>query len=137
VSFPAANDMCQAVSAMGIKGTFPAGTEPAGSVAAPYGKDKKNFVASCSNVGSDTDLTGPGVGVISTVPGGYGVMSGTSMATPAETGAAACLLAASPAILAMPRDRHRAAAMIAAIAKACKLLGFGATFEGKGAISLP
>lgn len=135
VSFPAANDMCQAVSAMGRKGTFPGGTEPVGSIAAPYGKDKKNFVASFSNIGSDTDLTGPGVGVISTVPAGYGVMSGTSMATPAETGAAARLLAAKPAILAMPRDQHRTAAMIAAIAQSCRLLGFGATFEGKGMIS--
>jgi hypothetical protein len=43
VSFPAANSMCQAVSAMGRKGTFPNGTEPTGSVAAPYGKDKKHF----------------------------------------------------------------------------------------------
>jgi subtilisin len=135
VSFPAADDMCQAVSAIGRKGTFPKGTEPEDSVAAPFGKDKKNFVASFSNVGSDTDLTGPGVGVISTVPAGYGVMSGTSMATPAETGAAARLLASAPAILAMPRDRNRTAAMIAAVARACKLLGVGATFEGKGMIS--
>jgi subtilisin len=135
VSFPAANDMCQAVSAIGRKGTFPGRTEPEDSIAAPYGKDKKNFVASFSNVGSDTDLTGPGVGVISTVPAGYGVMSGTSMATPAETGAAARLLAAKLAILAMPRDQHRTAAMIAAIAHACKLLGLGASFEGKGIIS--
>lgn len=135
VSFPAADDKCQAVSAMGRKGTFPAGTEPAGSVAAPYGKDKNNFMASFSNIGSATDLTGPGVGVISTVPKGYGVMSGTSMATPAETGAAARVLAANPAILAMPRNEQRAAAMIVAIAKACKSLGFGSTFEGKGTIS--
>jgi subtilisin len=135
VSFPAANDMCQAVSAMGRKGTFPNGTEPQGSVMAPYGKDKQNFVAAFSNVGSDTDLIGPGVGVISTVPTGYGVMSGTSMATPAETGAAARLLATKQAILAMPRDQHRTAAMVAAIAQACKLFGFGATFEGKGMTS--
>jgi subtilisin len=136
VSYPAANAMCQAVSAMGRKGTFPNGTEPVGSVAAPYGRDRKNFVASFSNVGPETDLTGPGVGVISTVPTGYGVMSGTSMATPAETGAAARLLAGKSTILAMPRDQHRAATMIAALAQACKLLGFGASFEGKGMISL-
>jgi subtilisin len=135
VSFPAANNMCQAVSAMGRKGTFPPGTEPAGSVAAPYGKDKKNFVASFSNIGSDTDLTGPGVGVISTVPNGYGVMSGTSMATPAETGAAAKLLSTMPAVLGMARDQKRSMAMLAAIAKACKPFGFGVDFEGKGMIS--
>lgn len=135
VSFPAADSMCQAVAAMGRKGTFPNGTEPVGSIAAPYGTDKKNFVAEFSNIGSETDLTGPGVGVISTVPAGFGVMSGTSMATPAETGAAARLLAAQPKILAMPRDQDRAAAMIAAIAAACKPFGFGANYEGKGMIS--
>lgn len=135
VSFPAAFSMCQAVSAMGRKGTFPAGTEPNGSIASPYGKDKKNFVASFSNIGSATDLTGPGVGVISTVPAGFGVMSGTSMATPAETGAAARLLATHKDILSMPRDQNRAAAMITVLAAACKLLGFGALDEGKGMIS--
>ena len=136
VSFPAAFSMCQAVSAMGRKGTFPKGTEPYGSVASPYGKDKKNFVASFSNIGSATDLTGPGVGVISTVPAGFGVMSGTSMATPAETGAAARLLATHQNILSMPRDQNRSAAMITAIAAACKKLGFGAIYEGKGTISV-
>jgi subtilisin family serine protease len=135
VSFPAADSMCQAVSAMGRIGTFPKGTEPNGSIAAPYGKDKKNFIADFSNIGPETDLTGPGVGVMSTVPAGYGVMSGTSMATPAETGAAARLLATKPQILKMPRDQNRAAAMITAIAGASKLLGFGAIFEGKGIIT--
>jgi len=136
VSFPAANSMCQAVSAMGRIGMFPNGTEPEGSVAAPYGTDKKNFIAEFSNIGPETDVTGPGVGVMSTVPGGYGVMSGTSMATPAETGAAARLLATKPDILRMPRDQNRAAAMITAIAGASKLLGFGAVYEGKGVITV-
>jgi len=136
VSFPAANSLCQAVSAMGRIGTFPADSEPAGSVAAPFGTDKKNFIASFSNVGAETDLTGPGVGVISTVPTGFGVMSGTSMATPAETGAAARLLAPHHDILAMPRDKDRAGAMIAAIAAASKAFGFGALNEGKGMIQV-
>jgi len=61
-------------------------------------------------------------------------MSGTSMATPAETGAAARLLATKADILRMPRDQNRAAAMITAIAGACKLFGFEAVYEGKGII---
>jgi subtilisin len=134
VSFPASDSMCQAVSAMGRKGTFPNGTEPAGSVAAPYGTDKKNFIADFSNIGPQTDLTGPGVGVISTVPTGFGVMSGTSMATPAATGAAARLLATKAAVLQMPRDQNRSAAMISAIVDSCTLQGFGAIYEGKGLI---
>ncbi len=136
VSFPAANSLCQAVSAMGRKGSFPAETEPAGSVASPYGTDKKNFVASFANIGPETDLTGPGVGVISTVPKGFGVMSGTSMATPASTGAAARLIATKPAVLQMPRDQTRTIAMITAITTASALQGFGPIYEGKGLITL-
>jgi subtilisin len=64
-------------------------------------------------------------------------MSGTSMATPAETGAAARLLADMPHILAMPRDQNRAAEMVKAISAACKRPGFGAVYEGRGMIILP
>lgn len=134
VSFPAAFHFCQAVSAMGRVGTFPANTEPTGSVANPRGTDNKDFIADFSNVGDDTDYTGPGVGVISTVPGGIGVMSGTSMACPAEAGAAARVLSGQAAILAMPRNADRWAAMVAAVAAEAELMGFGPTFEGKGMI---
>jgi subtilisin len=134
VSFPASDDLCLAVSAMGHKGTFPSDSEPAGSVAKPYGKDKKDFVAEFSNIGADTDITGPGVGVISSVPKGYGVMSGTSMACPAATGAAARLLARAPNLLAMPRNQARSDAMVKAVYIAARALGFGPTFEGKGLV---
>ncbi len=134
VGFPASATFSQAISAMGREGTFPEGTEPAGSVEAPFGTDAANFIADFSNIGPETDFTGPGVGVISTLPGGYGVMSGTSMATPAEAGAAARVLSAEAAILYMPGDANRTAAMIAVLAARTKPLGFGPTFEGKGMI---
>jgi subtilisin len=132
VSWPAADSLAIAISAMGRKGTFPSGTSESAEVAAPYGTDKKNFIAAFSNIGPETDLTDTGVGIISTVPGGYGVMSGTSMACPAATGAAARLLAAKPDILAMARDQARSEAMAAAALDAAKPLGFGALFEGRG-----
>ena len=132
VSFPAADSLAQAVSAMGRKGTFPAGVVEEGDVAAPYGTDKKNFIAEFSNIGPETDLTAPGVGIISTFPGGYAVMDGTSMACPAATGRAAHLLAANPAILAMPRDQARSDAICALILNEAKALGFGAIYEGQG-----
>jgi subtilisin family serine protease len=132
VSFPASDPLALAVSAMGRKGTFPAQATESGDVASPWGTDKKNFVAAFSNVGPEVDLTGPGVGIISTVPGGYAVMSGTSMACPAATGLAARLLAGKHDILGRARDRGRSEAMAQFILTAARPLGFGATFEGQG-----
>jgi subtilisin len=132
VAFPASGSFALAVSAMGRKGTFPPGSTQVGDAKSPYGRDRKNFVASFSNIGPEIDLTAPGVGIISTVPGGYGVMDGTSMACPAAVGMAARLLAARPDILGMPRDQARSDAMAQVIMDSGVLFGFGATYEGHG-----
>lgn len=133
VSFPAsASPPAIAVSAMGRKGTFPPRTSADDAVAAPFGTDKKNFVAAFSNVGPEIDLTGTGVGIISTVPGGYVPMDGTSMATPAVVGFAARLLSGMQNILTMPRTPARANAMAQALFQRAKQLGFGPNFEGQG-----
>jgi len=139
VSFPALDSLAIAVSAMGRKGTFPAGVAEFGDVAAPFGKpDKQNFVAAFSNIGPEIDLTGPGVGILSTFPGGHAPLGGTSMACPAVTGAAARLLSAPQhaTILAMNRDQARSDAMAQIVLQAGKSLGFGADFEGQGMILL-
>jgi subtilisin family serine protease len=130
VSFPAFDEMAMAVSAMGRKGTFPSAATESGDVAAPYGTDKANFITAFSNVGPQVDLTGPGLGIMSTVPGGYEEMSGTSMACPAVVGAAARAL--TPKILATRRNASRSAAMVAAILATAQPLGVGPTFEGHG-----
>jgi subtilisin family serine protease len=121
------------VSAMGRKGTFPAGTPEADDVAAPYGRDRQDFVAAFSNVGPEVDLIAPGVGVVSTVPGGHAVMSGTSMAAPAVTGAAARVLSGSP-LLKGRRDAARSAAMAKAVLAAARTLGFKPVYEGRGMV---
>jgi subtilisin len=72
------------------------------------------------------------VGIISTVPGGYAVMSGTSMATPAVTGAAARLLGARADIRSQTRDAARAAAFAQALAASARSLGFAPLYVGRG-----
>jgi subtilisin len=131
VSFPAKEDMALAVSAMGRKGTFPTSAAASDEVAAPYGTDKADFIALFSNVGPEIDLTGPGVAIMSTVPGGYAEISGTSMACPAVTGAAARAIADSK-VLKMKRNARRSEAIVKAVLGEARSLGFDATFEGHG-----
>jgi subtilisin len=133
VSFPGREALCIAVSALGRKGTYPTGAEAGSAVAPPTGKvDKKEFIAGFSNVGPEIDLTAPGVGIVSTVPGGYAAMDGTSMASPAATGFAAALLAGLPAVLGMPRDENRSDAIAKALLTAAQTRQFPAELEGKG-----
>jgi hypothetical protein len=65
---------------------YPAGYNGVENVAASGQNDTK---ADFSNWGPWIDITAPGVGILSTIPGGYGTMDGTSMATPLAAGVAA------------------------------------------------
>ena len=132
VSFPASDSMAIAVSATGRVGTFPKDSTASGDIMAPYGKDKKNFIAAFSNVGPEIDVTGAGVDILSTVPGGYAPLSGTSMACPAVTGVAARLLAEHANILSMARDQTGSDAIARLLLQSAKPLGFAARFEGQG-----
>ena len=132
VAYPARDAMCIAVSALGRADTFPTDSVEAADVVAPFGHDPKNYIAAFSNSGVEIDVAAPGAGVVSTVPGGYGVMSGTSMACPAVTGIAARLLAGNAEVLQMSRGPERSARMAQLVMSAASSLGFAAELQGAG-----
>jgi serine protease len=66
--------------------SYPASYDSVMSIAA---YDSNLERAYFSQYTSQVELAGPGVSVLSTVPGGYGTSSGTSMATPHVVGVAA------------------------------------------------
>jgi subtilisin len=122
-----------AVSALGNQTVLSAGSVSATAAMPPPGTNTAEFIADFSNVGAEVDLTGPGVGVISTVPeGAFAVMDGTSMACPAVTGVAARLLASKPDILGMSRDASRATAISDLLFATAQSRGFPANLEGRG-----
>lgn len=61
------------------------------SVIAVSSTDITDQIASSSSIGPEIELAAPGVNIYSTIRGGYGVMSGTSMAAPHVTGVAALI----------------------------------------------
>lgn len=132
VSFPASDSLAVAVSATGKEGTFPTSSTAKADVDKPRGTNPKMFLARFSNIGVEVDLTSMGVDILSTVPGGYAAMSGTSMACPAATGVAARLLARKATVLNATRDAQRSTDILSLLHQAAQPVGFGATCEGHG-----
>ena len=131
VAFPADLPDVVAVSALGRTGTYPPSAAGSAERRGPYGRDGADFIAAFSNVG-DIDVTAPGVAIVSTVPGGYLDLDGTSMACPAVTGTIARILSGSRRLRSQPRSPERAAAVLARLRRRARSLGFPSSLEGDG-----
>ena len=105
--------------------SFPAVYNGAISVGAV---DQNSARASFSNYGSTVKLSFPGVHIYSTLPSGYGYMSGTSQAAPAAAGTAAVILSANETIY-NKTGKARVDALLAAMKSSttkCSSSGMGA-----------
>jgi subtilisin family serine protease len=111
VQFPALLQNVLSVAAIGKEGNFPAytyhrQTEP-GPLPGLIGANGI-FAPRFTCFGPQIKVSGPGVAIISSVPGGgYAAWDGTSMAAPHVTGLLALIAAHHPAIANMPHGAER------------------------------
>lgn len=137
---PASYPLSVAISALGLRDTFPA-TSMA-SLGIPKQPDHFTggglYLAAYSNIGPQMAATAGGSAVISTVPQSeafsapYADMSGTSMATPVVTAALAALLARDSVYLALPRNQTRAQYARGALGMSAVDLGLIQPYQGAG-----
>lgn len=135
VSYPAAHASCIGVTALGRSDLIPAGAPEALHVGPPVSTvDPRVFLAKFSNLGPQVDFGGPGVWIVSSLPGGgWGALSGTSMAAPAISGFAAVVLSQDTTILNAKRDSARAEALFQALVRRAVPYKLGSfDYEGYG-----
>jgi subtilisin family serine protease len=140
VLYPAAEPEAVAVSALGPTGGIPFGVLD--NVAYPMQWDRYSaagfFAPAFISVGPETKCTGPGVGIISTVPARpsdeapYVAMSGTSMGAPAVTGALAAILSQDSTYLSLPRTRERSSYALTLLWRAIRTLDLNFQYQGFG-----
>ncbi|MGM9489750.1 S8 family peptidase [Ideonella sp. YS5] len=128
------------VAAAGNESTRPGLVSPVGSPAnastlmavAAVDRDLRPAVFSCGGVnpGQEVDVAAPGVGVLSSVPGGgHDAWDGTSMATPHVAGVAALIAESDP--------KFRGWTLWARLLQLTLLLNHPARDVGKGLVQVP
>lgn len=122
VQFPGVLPQVLTVSAIGQTGMFPPDSYHAQTVMADVMGQQNTFGAKFSCFGQQVAVCGPGVAIISTVPGGgYAAWDGTSMATPHITGIAALMLAHHPALASQKKRSAERVAALFQILRSCSL----------------
>jgi subtilisin family serine protease len=139
VQFPASLSNVFCVSAVGQQGDFPADTYHQQTIPSGPGVIGVNgiFAARFSCFGPQVKVCGPGVAIISSVPGGgYAAWDGTSMAAPHIAGLAA-LVAAQPRFSTLTRNAAKVDLLFQTILGSAANVGLDSLHAGAGLPSAP
>ncbi len=134
VQYPASSAYTLAVAALGRLNESPDKTWDATTVIPELVASDGIFTPSFGCFGPEVAVCAPGVGIVSTVPGGFEPLSGTSVAVPHVTGLAALLLAHHPVFQGSLRIRNqqRVAGLFHLIRSLCVPYRFGTLGTGAG-----